>query len=86
MCQQAPQRFQISIREIFSNSFSFRMIKKYDKGCHDDFTMAWDPLPCSLPKDVLKRRFLESGLTNFLTVSNLGNTLVISIIFFSENV
>ena len=35
----------------------------------------------TLEKDVLKRAFLEIGLTKSLTVRNLGNTLGMTIIF-----
>ena len=40
----------------------------------DDFT-------CSLSKRVLKRRFLESGLTKIFTVCNFGTILPMTIIF-----
>ena len=31
MCYETPLRFNISLREIFSNSTSPRMVKKYDE-------------------------------------------------------
>ena len=35
-----------------------------------------------MSKDLLKRRYLESGLTKILTVCNFGNTLAMTMIFF----
>ena len=34
MCYETPLRFNISLREIFSNSASPRMVKKYDESDH----------------------------------------------------
>ena len=39
----------------------------------------WDILTCWLSKDALKRRFLESVLTKFLTFCNFGKTLAMTI-------
>ena len=33
----------------------------------------WDPLTCWQSKNVLKKSFLESGLTKSLTICNFGN-------------
>ena len=41
-----------------------------------------DTLICRLSKCVLKRRFLESGVTKFFTVCSFGNTLAKANIFF----
>ena len=35
-----------------------------------------------MSKDLLKRRYLESGLTKTLTVCNFGNTLAMTMTFF----
>ena len=43
----------------------------------DDFT-------CSLSKNVLKRRYLGSGLLTIFTVFNFGNTLAMTIMFLSK--
>ena len=58
--------------------------KIWSECCHADFTSVWDHLTCWLSKDVLKQRFLESGLSKSLTFSNCENTLAIMIIFFSK--
>ena len=44
-----------------------------------------DAFTCSLSKRVLKRSFLESGLTKIFTVSNFGNTLAVTIMFFPKS-
>ena len=41
-----------------------------------------DAFTCSLTKRVLKRRFLEIGLTKIFKVRNFGNTLGVTIVFF----
>ena len=51
------------------------------KGSHADVTSFWDPLTCSLSKDVLKRLFLESGRTKSVTVCKFGNTLAMTMFF-----
>ena len=47
-----------------------------------DFASVCYPLTCWLLKDVLKWRFLESGLSKSLTVCNFGNILAMTIFFF----
>ena len=42
----------------------------------------WDAFACWLSKRVLKKRFLESGLSKIVNVSNLENTFAMSIILF----
>ena len=39
--------------------------KIWQRGFHADFPSVWHPLTCWLPKDFVKPRFLESGLTKF---------------------
>ena len=45
------------------------------KALSADLASIWDASTCWLSKRVLKRRFLESGLTKIFTVCNLGKTL-----------
>ena len=47
-----------------------------------DFTIVCHPLTCWISKEVLKRRFLESGLTKSLTVFNFRNSIAMTIIFY----
>ena len=46
------------------------------------FYNSLDPLKCWLSNGVLKRVFLESGLTKSLTVCNFRNKVAMTIIFF----
>ena len=64
---------------IISSSQSHQKI--WSKCSHTDFTSVWDTLTCWLSKNVLKRSFLESGLTKILTVCNFENTLAMMITF-----
>ena len=83
MCYEKTLRFNRSLKEIFPNSSSLRVMRKYDEMCfHADFTRVWDHLTCGLWKGVLKRCFLESGLTKSLTVFNFRNKVAMTIIFF----
>ena len=76
-------RFHVTLGETFSKSTSLRMMKNHDKGASTNiFAGIWDAFTCSLSKRVLKRRFLESGLTKIFTVHNFGNTLAVTINFF----
>ena len=48
---------------------------------HEHFLSVWDPLTCWLLNNVLKRRFLESGLTKSLTLCNFSNTIAMTFFF-----
>ena len=67
----------MSIREIFSKLSPIRVMTKHDKSALLQISQVFG----TLEKDVLKRAFLEIGLTKSLTVRNLGNTLGMTIIF-----
>ena len=56
-----------------------------NKKCsHGVFTSVWNRLTCWLSKDVLRRCWIVSGVTKPWTVVNFGNTLAMTIFFFSE--
>ena len=82
MCSQTPQRFHLTLGETFSKSAYLGMMKKMIKRSHGDFASIWDAFTCFLSKRVMKRRFLESGLTKIFRVSNFGNALAMTINFF----
>ena len=85
MCYQTHPRFNISLTLIFSKTrFSQSNEKIWWKWSHANFTRVWDILTCWLSKRVLKRCFLESGLTKSLAVCNFRNKVSITIIFFSK--
>ena len=65
MCYEAPLRVNISLKEIFSQSGSLKMMKKYDESVFMPILEVFGTLfkTCSLSKGFLKRCFLESGLT-----------------------
>ena len=47
MCYETPLRFNISLREIISESVSLSVMKKEKiKWSHADFTTVWGPLTC----------------------------------------
>ena len=47
MCYETPVRFNISLREIISESVSLSVMKKEKiKWSHADFTTVWGPLTC----------------------------------------
>ena len=56
--------------------------KIWSKCSHEDFTSVWYRLTCWLSKDVLRRRWIVSGVTKPWTVANFGNTLAMTIFFF----
>ena len=49
------------------------------KWSHEDFTSVWNRLTCWLSKDILRRRWIVSGVTKSWTVANLGNTWAMTI-------
>ena len=71
-------------RNIFQLILFQSDCKIWNKCSHAGFTSVWHPLTRWLSKEVLKRCFLESDLTKSLAVCNFGNTLAITIIFFSK--
>ena len=81
-----PVGFNISVREIISESVSFRVMKKKKmiKWYHANFTRVWDPLICWISKGALKRCYLEIALTESFRVSNFRNKVAMTIIFFSK--
>ena len=55
--------------------------KRWWNSPHMDFTRVWDPWTCWVSNGVLKRCFLESGLTKSLTVCNFRNKAATTINF-----
>ena len=84
MLRNAPKISNFNRRDIFQIIRPESDQKIWSECCHADFTSVWNHLTCWLSKDVLKQRFLESGLSKSLTFSNRENTLAIMIIFFSK--
>ena len=58
------------------------MRKIWEECSHAPLGRVWDLLTCWLIKGVLKRCFLESGLTRSFTVYNFRNKVAMKIIFF----
>ena len=58
--------------------------KIWSKCSHEGFTSVWYCLTCWLSQDVLRRRWIVSGVTKPSTVANFGNTLAITIFFFCK--
>ena len=56
--------------------------KIWYKSSHEDFTTVNNRLTCWLSKDVLRRRWIVSGVTKPYTVVNFGNTLAMTLFFF----
>ena len=65
MCYEATPGVNISLKEIFSQSGSLGMTKKYDESVLMPILEVFGTLfkTCSHSKGFLKRCFLESGLT-----------------------
>ena len=70
--------------DIFQINFPENDKKTWQKCSHGNSRSICDAFTCSLSKRVLKRRFLESGLTKIFTVCNFANTLTVTIMFFSK--
>ena len=68
--------------DIFQITSPHSTEKKWQKCSHEDFTSVWNRLTCWLSKDVLRRRWIVSGVTKPWTVANFGNTLPMTIFFF----
>ena len=68
--------------DIFGIIFPEKDQKTWQKRSHGGLASIWNAYTCCLSKRVLKRRFLESGLTKTFTVSSFGNTLAMRIIPF----
>ena len=75
---------RITKGDIFQISFSHSDEKIWWKCSHIDFTSVWEPSTCWLSKGVLRRCFLEIGLTKSLAVCNFRNKVALEIIFFSK--
>ena len=61
-----------------------KKVFRFERSRHSDgdFASILDAFTCWMWKRVLKRRFLESGLTKISTVCNFGNRLAMTIMFF----
>ena len=56
--------------------------KIWQKCSHEDFASVWNNLTCWLSKEVLRQRWIVSGVTKPWTVANLGKTLATTIFYF----
>ena len=68
--------------DISQTKFHENVEKTCQKCSHGDLASIWDGFKCSLSMCVLKRHYLESGLTKIFTVIHFGNTLAMTIILF----
>ena len=68
--------------DIFQITSPHSAEKIWQKFSHEDFTSFWIRLTCWLSKNVLRRRWIVSGVTEPWTVANFGNTLSVTIFFF----
>ena len=67
--------------DIFQTKFHEIVEKTCQKCSHEDLASILDALTCSLSISLLKRHYLEGGLTKFFTVCNFSNILAMTIIF-----
>ena len=68
--------------DIFQINFPDNDGKTWRRRSHWDLARIWDTFTCWLSKRVLKRRFLDSGLSKIITVPNFGYPLTMRIIIF----
>ena len=68
--------------DIFGINFPENDEKTTEKRSHGDFASTWEAFTFWLSKRVLKRCFLDCGLTKIFKVCNFGNTLAMRIIRF----
>ena len=66
----------------FPNYFSSQWWKNMVKVLSWSFYWFWYRWICWVSKDVLRRRWIVSGVTKPWTVANFGNTLAMTIFFF----
>ena len=69
-------------RSIFQTNFLEKDEETWSKCSRGDFSSIWDAFTCWLSRRVLKRRFLESGLTKIFKVCNFGKTLAMTMVLF----
>ena len=83
ICSKTTLRFDLTLGETFCKLNSLGMRKKQDKSALMEISQVFQrAFTCSISRRVLKRRFLESGLTKIFTVCSFGNTVTMTIIFF----
>ena len=84
ICYETTLRFNISLRDVDPKERSLRVMKNIMKFSHAYFKSGWNPLTCWLSKCVVKRCFLGSGQTQFLTVCTFQNRAAVTMIVFSK--
>ena len=82
MLANKPMMSNFNQVEIFQMISSHSDQKIWEKCSHEDFISVWIRLTCWLSKDVLRRRWIVSGVTKPWKVANFGNTLAMTIFFF----
>ena len=82
MLRNTPTIYHVTKGHILQIRFRQSNGKILWKYSHADFIQVWDPLTCSLSRGVLKRCFLESGLSKSFIVSNFRNKVAMTIIIF----
>ena len=79
MCERTVLRFQVRLRERFSNSFYLKMMKWCSRA---DLSSAWDALARRLLKSVLKQDLFHIKITYvFWSQYNFADTYVMRLIF-----
>ena len=82
MCYETPLSFNISLREIISESNSLTNMKKNDKMVPCRFYKSLGPFNMLNVIGCSETVFYKSGLTKSLTVCNFRNKVAMRIIFF----
>ena len=77
-----PYHLKLQSGRHLPSHFSSQWRKNMVKVLSWRFTSVWNRLTCWLSKDVLRRRWIVSGVTKPYTVANFGNTLAMTIFFF----
>ena len=76
-----PYDSKLQSGRCFRNYFSSQWLRNMVNCSHENFDSVWNRLTCWLTKDVLRRRWIVSGVTKLWTVVNFGNTLAMMIFF-----
>ena len=76
-----PNSTQGDVFQIISPHYDGKIWQKYS---HEDFASVWNRLTCWLSKDILRRRWIVSGVTKHWTVANFENTLPMTIVVFLQ--
>ena len=77
-----PYDSKLQSGRCFPNYFSLQWWRYMGYCSHEHFDSVWNRLTCWLSKDVLRRRWIVSGVTKPWTVANFENTLPMTIVVF----